>query len=163
MRLLLPNGGGGGLPACAAPSRYARRSPKNKVGLCLIKVRPCFLGKPPCFSKVPLFVPPPPVPGFLFRACVFAPCSLSRRLRLRRLRLRRLRLRRLRRCVSEGVSDGQMIGQRVLEARHVVPSALTCVVRRVKGNAHVETDDQKVEVVAQAYAGAYGNVFQVFQ
>ena len=54
MRLLLPNGGGGGLPACAAPSRYARRSPKNKVGLCLIKVRPCFLGKPPCFSKVPV-------------------------------------------------------------------------------------------------------------
>lgn len=32
----------------------------------------------------------------------------------------------------------------------------------MKGNAHVETDDQKVEVVAQAYAGAYGNVFQVF-
>ena len=154
MRLLLPNGGGGGLPACAAPSRYARRIPKNKVGLCLIKVRPCFWGKPPCFSKVPLFVPPPPVPGVLFRACVFAPCSLSRRLRLRRGAAV---------CESEGVSDGQMIGQRVLEARHVVPSALTCVVRRVKGNAHVETDDQKVEVVAQAYAGAYGNVFQVFQ
>lgn len=158
MRLLLPNGGGGGLPACAAPSRYARRSPKNKVGLCLIKVRPCFLGKPPCFSKVPvcfaaLALGLRPCPAVCSaRVCLLrAPspagcgCAIART------------------AQSEGVADGQMIGQRVLEARHVVPSALTRVVRRVKGNAHVETDDQKVEVVAQAYAGAYGNVFQVFQ
>lgn len=152
MRLLLPNGGRWIARLRRAVTLCAEK-PKNKVGLCLIKVRPCFLGKPPVFPKSRFLFPRRPCPGFcsarvcLLRALSPAGCGCAV----------------ARRCVSEGVADGQMIGQRVLEARHVVPSALTRVVRRVKGNAHVETDDQKVEVVAQAYAGAYGNVFQVFQ
>lgn len=126
----------------------------KKQGRTLIKQSPTlFFGEATLFFQSPAFCSPAArARGFVPRVCV---CSV--------LSLPPAAAAPWRGGVSEGVADGQMIGQRVLEARHVVPSALTRVVRRVKGNAHVETDDQKVEVVAQAYAGAYGNVFQVFQ
>ena len=44
----------------------------------------------------------------------------------------------------------------VLEAGNVVPAAATGVVGRVQADAHGETDDDEVEVVAQARARADG-------
>lgn len=153
MRLLLPNGGAVDCPP--APRRHVMRgeAQKTRSDFNQTKSDLVFWGSHLVFPKSRFLFPRRPCPGFcsarvcLLRALSPAGCGCAI----------------ARTAQSEGVADGQMIGQRVLEARHVVPSALTRVVRRVKGNAHVETDDQKVEVVAQAYAGAYGNVFQVFQ
>ena len=44
----------------------------------------------------------------------------------------------------------------VLEAGNVVPAAAAGVVGRVQADAHIETDDDEVEVVAQARARADG-------
>ena len=59
-------------------------------------------------------------------------------------------------CPLERITDGKVETYAVLEAGNVVPAAAAGVVRRVQADAHVETDDDEVEVVAQARARADG-------
>ena len=54
----------------------------------------------------------------------------------------------------ERITDGKVETYAVLEAGNVVPAAAAGVVGRVQADAHVETDDDEVEVVAQARARA---------
>ena len=61
----------------------------------------------------------------------------------------------------ERVADGEVQAHAVLEAGNVVPAAAASVVRRVQADAHVETDDDEVEVVAQARARADSQLAEV--
>ena len=55
---------------------------------------------------------------------------------------------------SERITDGKVQAYAGVEAGNVVPAAAAGVVRRVQADAHGETDDDEVEVVAQARARA---------
>ena len=61
----------------------------------------------------------------------------------------------------ERIADGKVETYAVLEAGDVVPAATAGGVGRVQADAHVETDDDKVEVVAQARARADGQFAEV--
>ena len=56
----------------------------------------------------------------------------------------------------ERITDGKVETYAGVEAGKVVPAAAAGVVRRVQADAHGETDDDEVEVVAQARARADG-------
>jgi len=56
--------------------------------------------------------------------------------------------------MSEGISDGEVEGKRVAEARHVVVSVLAGVVWCVYANAEVAADYKHAYVEAQSYACA---------
>ena len=56
----------------------------------------------------------------------------------------------------EGVSDCQMDAHAVFEVRNIVIAFLSGIVREVQTDTHVETDDDKGEVVTQAEAGSQG-------
>lgn len=53
----------------------------------------------------------------------------------------------------EGVSDSEVVTHAVLEFRDIVIAFLSGIVREVQTDTHVETDDDKGEVVTQAEAG----------
>ena len=54
----------------------------------------------------------------------------------------------------EGVSDSEVVTHAVLEFRDIVIAFLSGIVREVQTDTHVETDDDKGEVVTQAEAGS---------
>ena len=56
----------------------------------------------------------------------------------------------------EGVSDSEVVTHAVLEFRDIVIAFLSGIVREVQTDTHVETDDDKGEVVTQAEAGSQG-------
>ena len=56
----------------------------------------------------------------------------------------------------ERITDGKVETYAGVEAGNAVPAAAAGVVRRVQADAHGETDDDEVEVVAQARARADG-------
>ena len=56
----------------------------------------------------------------------------------------------------ERITDGKVETYAGVEAGNAVPAAAAGVVRRVQADAHGETDDNEVEVVAQARARADG-------
>ena len=53
----------------------------------------------------------------------------------------------------EGVSDSEVVTHAVLEFRDIVIAFLSGIVREMQTDTHVETDDDKGEVVTQAEAG----------
>ena len=59
---------------------------------------------------------------------------------------------------SEGVADGEVQAEAVLEAFDVVEAGLGRLVGRMQGNAHIEAQHEELHVVAQAEACAYGQV-----
>ena len=56
----------------------------------------------------------------------------------------------------EGVSDSEVVTHAVLEFRDIVIAFLSGIVREMQTDTHVETDDDKGEVVTQAAAGSQG-------
>ena len=60
----------------------------------------------------------------------------------------------------ERIADGEMVAHAFLEAGDVVVARLARLVGQVQADAHVETDDQEVHVVANAEARAQRQVFQ---
>ena len=51
---------------------------------------------------------------------------------------------------SEGIADGKVEGEGVLEFGNVVVRRLSCVVRGVNADAKVEAKNKEIEVVAQS-------------
>ena len=58
----------------------------------------------------------------------------------------------------EGVADGDVEAEGILEAGDVVVARTACVIGRMDADANVETQDKEVEIVAEAEASAEGYV-----
>ena len=59
-------------------------------------------------------------------------------------------------AILEGVADGQVEGEAVLEARNVVPAPVGGLIGQVEPDAQVGTNHQHLHVEAQSEAGAHG-------
>ena len=61
---------------------------------------------------------------------------------------------------SERIADGNMEGLTILETSHIKEAALASLVGHMKGDTPVDTDNQEVEIVAQADTCADGELLE---